>query len=60
MYIIKNRDGKYLARIGAKSPKTNKLQHARVFATIESAKQECIENERVISVDNEMYSEGTY
>lgn len=60
MYVIKRiPDGAYVARSGRASSYTRALQHARPFATRELAERECCENERAVSVDSEIYCEGT-
>lgn len=58
MFVIKRNDGKYVARLGRASSYTTQLQYARVFAASEDAKANCCDNEYVVSVDAEIYSEG--
>lgn len=59
IYVIQRTDGAYVARSGSKSSYTRNLQHARPFNSRESAQRECCDNERVRSVDDCIYTEGT-
>lgn len=57
MYILKRSDGAYVADITKSNGAsyTNKLQHARVFATREAAeKDRCPGNEYVVTLAEEM------
>jgi len=55
MYVIVRNDGAFVAPPGRPSSYTNKLQHARTFATREAAERECCPgNERVVEISQVM------
>lgn len=59
LYVIKREDGAYVSRQGSEHSYTRKLQEARPFNSRAGAEHECCSNEHVVSVDSEIYSEGT-
>lgn len=55
MFIIKRKDGQYVARPGAVHSYTFRLQSARVYKTLADAERDrCPENEYIITVADEM------
>lgn len=52
--IIRNDDGKFVAKAGSLHSYTEKLQQARTWPTRWNALQEACENERVVSVEEAM------
>lgn len=51
MYVIQNTEtGRYVTCPGSERSYTTKLQEARTFPTRESAKRDCCENERIVSI----------
>ena len=59
IYVIQRNEGAYVARQGSKSSYTRNLQHARPFNSKEAAEKECCGNERVRSLEDCIYTEGT-
>lgn len=55
--LIRNEDGKYVARPGVEHSYTHKLEAARTWPTQEAAQQEACSNERTASVEELFGSE---
>lgn len=51
-YVLIREDGAYVAPSGSPSSYVRALQHARVFATRESAEREKCGNERIVHTDD--------
>ena len=53
MYVlIRNKDGKFVARPGSKKSYTSSLQNARQFATREDAERDRCGNERTVRTED--------
>jgi len=51
MYVLKRRDGKYVAKPGSKKSYTTSLEKARKFPSPEAADADrCPENESIVNV----------
>jgi hypothetical protein len=49
MYVIKRKDGLYVAKPGSQRSYTNRLENARKFAAREEAERDlCPDNERIV------------
>lgn len=57
--LIRTTDGAFVARKGSASSYTNKLQHAEVYSTKESANNDrCPENEQSVHIDDILRRRG--